>query len=83
MTALPRVQLLGREACHLCDVAREVVARVCGEYGVAWQEASVDADAALHERYSDLVPVLLVDGHEVAHWHIDETALRQALSRRG
>src|SRR5437868_1291933 len=30
-----RVVLLGRRGCHLCDDARAVVARVCGELGNA------------------------------------------------
>ena len=57
-----RVTLVGREGCHLCGVAREVVERVCGELGIGWEEVDVDTDPALLERWSEEVPVTLVDG---------------------
>lgn len=87
MTAAPsppsptRVVLLGRDGCHLCDEAREVVARVCGTLGVSWSERSVDDDPVLRARYTDEVPVVLVDGAEHAHWRVDASALRAALLR--
>lgn len=76
-----RVELLGRDGCHLCEEAREVVARVCAALGVAWSERSVDDDPGLLARYSDLVPVVLVDGAEHAHWRVDAGTLRAALLR--
>ena len=78
---IARVELLGRAGCHLCEQAREVVARVCGTLGVTWTERSVDDDPALLARYSDLVPVVLVDGAEHAHWRVDAATLRAALLR--
>lgn len=44
--AAPRVVLYGRAGCHLCDEARVVVARVCGDVGVAWAEVDVDVAPA-------------------------------------
>jgi Glutaredoxin-like domain (DUF836) len=78
----PRVLLLGKPGCHLCDEARVVVARVCGELEVAWAERSILDDPALTERYAEQVPVTLVDGREHAVWWVDETRLRQALKRQ-
>lgn len=78
----PRVVLLGKPGCHLCDEARIVVARVCGELDVAWAERSILDDPALTQRYAEQIPVTLVDGHEHAVWRVDETRLRRALDRR-
>ena len=78
----PRVLLLGKPGCHLCDEARVVVAQVCEELGVAWAERSILDDPALTERYAEQIPVTLVDGREHAVWRVDETRLRQALDRR-
>jgi len=75
-----RVLLVGKEGCHLCDLAREVVARVCGEVGVAWDEVSILADPALADQYWELIPVTLVDGRQVAHWYVEPDALRAALA---
>lgn len=77
--------LYGRVACHLCDEARQVVARVCREAGVAWAEVDVDDPPApgepdVFDRYNERVPVVAVDGVEVAQWRVSEDALRLALA---
>ena len=77
----PRVVLIGKPGCHLCEEARTVVAGVCEDLGVPWQERSIIGDPALAGRYSDLIPVVLVDGQEHAAWRVDPTALRSALAR--
>jgi glutaredoxin len=77
---LERITLIGREGCHLCDDAREVVRRVADDTGVGWVEVFVDADPDLLRRYSDQVPVVLVDGAQHDFWRVDETRLRRALS---
>ena len=79
--ALPiRVTLIGRPGCHLCDVARETVQRVADDLGVGWEERSVDSDPAWLERWSDQVPVTLVDGRQHDYWRVDEARLRTALA---
>jgi len=75
----PRVVLLGRPGCHLCDEARAVVKHVAGELGVAWQEQSVDDDPELLRRYAEQIPVTFVDGKRHDFWRVDETRLRAAL----
>lgn len=76
----PRVEVMTRTGCHLCTPVLEIVARVCAEQGIDWVERDVDADPDLRSRWSDLVPATLVDGQEHAHWFLDETAFRAALS---
>jgi hypothetical protein len=74
-----RVQLLVRAGCHLCEEARLLVAGVAREAGVGVEELDVDDDDALFRAYSDLVPVVLVDGVEQGHWRLDPARLRAAL----
>ena len=79
-----RIVLVGRPGCHLCDTARDVVARVAADTGTAWDERSVDEDADLHARYAEQIPVVLLDGSEHAFFRVDEHRLREALAgRRG
>jgi glutaredoxin len=83
--APPRVVLYGRAGCHLCDEARDVVARVCGEMGVPWAEVDVDDAPAPgapdpFEAYGERVPVVAVDGVDVAQWQVSERTLRAALA---
>ena len=75
-----RVTLIGRPGCHLCDTARETVARVAADLGVGWEERSIDADPALREQWAEQIPVTLVDGRQHDYWRVDETRLRAALS---
>ncbi len=76
----PRVILLGRPGCHLCDDAREVIERVCGELGVSWEERSVAGDDRLEREYGEQIPVTFVDGRQHDFWCVDESRLRAALS---
>lgn len=77
MTA--RVTLYSRPGCHLCDVAREVVARVCADLGEEYAEVDIDRDPVLRERFTDEVPVTYVDGRQHDFWRVDEQRLRAAL----
>lgn len=79
-TGPPSVILVSRADCHLCEDARAVVARVTAEFRIGFEERDVDRDAGLLAAYATLVPVLLVDGVEHAHWHVEESALRSALA---
>jgi hypothetical protein len=75
-----RVTVVSRVDCHLCEVAKEVVARVARDIGVGWAEVDVDGDPALLAEYSDLVPVIIVDGKVHDYWRVSEDRLRQALA---
>lgn len=75
----PRVTLYSRSGCHLCDVAREVVERVCADLGEQYVEVDVDGDPQLRERFTDEVPVTFVDGRQHDFWRVDESRLRAAL----
>jgi hypothetical protein len=77
-----RVTLIGKPGCHLCDDAREVVARVAAETGTQWNELSILDDPGLAERYREQIPVVLVDGEQHDYWRVDAERLRGALSGR-
>lgn len=74
-----RLTLITRVDCHLCDVAKEAIARVAATAGVQWQELDVDADPVLQEEYWDRVPVVLLDGREHGYWRVEETRLLRDL----
>ena len=75
----PRVTLITRPACHLCDDARDVVARVCADAGIEFAEVDVDSDPGARAEHGDFVPVVLVDGVRRGFWAIDAETLRAAL----
>ncbi len=71
--------LVTREGCSLCAKAEPMVARLCAEAGVPLEVRDVDADPADRARWTDKVPVVLLDGVEHAYWDVDEDVLRRAL----
>ena len=60
---------------------KSIVARVAADYGVAVAEVDVDGDPELQRLYSDVVPVLLVDGKKFAKYRVSELRLRGKLAR--
>ena len=77
----PRITLIGRPGCHLCDDARAVVEQVAGELGVGWEERSIEDDAELRAQWADHIPVTLVDGRQHDFYRVSPERLRAALSR--
>ena len=76
-----RVTFYTRAGCHLCDVARAVLAQVCADLGESFDEVDIDTDPGLRERFTDEVPVTVVDGRQHDFWRVDESRLRAALTR--
>ena len=77
-----QVTLLSRPGCHLCDTAREVIARVAADLGVPWEERDITRSEADLREYGDTIPVTLIDGLQHDFWHVSERRLREALSGR-
>ena len=78
----PVITLIGKPGCHLCDEARDVIAKVAAELGVRWEERDITRSAADTERYWEQIPVTLIDGVQHDFWRVDEGRLRKALQER-
>jgi glutaredoxin len=78
MTA-PRITLLARPGCHLCDDARKIVSKVADELGVGWAERDITQSEADLREYWEKIPVTLVDGVQHDFWRVSEDRLRRAL----
>lgn len=76
----PRVRLLSRPGCHLCDDARVVIESVCAELGVGWEEYDISDDERLTREYGEKIPVTFVDGAQHDVWRVDASRLRAALA---
>lgn len=79
MTSEVRVQLISKPGCHLCDIAREVVETVCAELDEDHSEVNIHDDPFSADLYSNRIPVVLVDGIEVAQFRVSADRLRQAV----
>jgi glutaredoxin len=74
-----RVVVYSRQGCHLCEAAEREVARICAERGADWARVDVDADPDLLRRFSEMVPVVFVDGRQHDFFRVTEARLVKAL----
>jgi glutaredoxin len=75
----PRLQLMTRAGCHLCEIAAETLTRLAGEAGLVPELVDVDGDDELRAEYGDRVPVVLLDGREHSYFTVDVDRLRRDL----
>ncbi len=71
----------GREHCHLCQ---DMVARLHelqAPPSFRLEVVDVDSDATLATRYGERVPVLVANGEEICHYHLDPIALDAYFAR--
>ncbi|WP_030383327.1 MULTISPECIES: glutaredoxin family protein [unclassified Streptomyces] len=73
------VTLVRKPGCHLCDDAEAVVAKVCADLGVPWEQKDITQDEDLNRRYWEQIPVVLIDGEQHTFWRVNEDRLRKAL----
>jgi glutaredoxin len=75
------ITLIGKPGCHLCDDARAVIAEVADDaLDVEFDEVSLDDNPLWSELYGELIPVVLVNGRELAHWRVDKKELSHAVN---
>lgn len=83
MSSEIQLTLIGKPGCHLCDDAQAVIDSVLAEFEVpiAMEKKNILDDDALFARYSEEIPVLLINGRVHNYWRIDPTRLREALQK--
>jgi glutaredoxin len=74
--------LIGKPGCHLCEEAQAVVASVIAEFDgeVTLVQKNILEDDALFVKYSEEIPVLLLNGQVHNYWRIDPERLKAALN---
>ena len=75
--AAPGLVVYSRPGCHLCDEAMTQLRGLRGELGFTLTEVDITTDDALHARYLERIPVLVLDGEEIADFFVDEADLRR------
>jgi glutaredoxin len=73
--APPRLRLVTRSGCHLCEDALAALRAL----GREPELLDVDADQTLQDAYGWRVPVLLLNDRVIAEGRLDQQALRRAL----
>ncbi|MFN2557463.1 MAG: glutaredoxin family protein [Nitriliruptorales bacterium] len=71
------VEVYTRVGCGLCERAERLVASEAGRAEIRYVD--VDTDPELQRRYNVRVPVVAVNGHEIAEALIPPGAIRRAV----
>lgn len=74
---MPQVTIYTRRGCHLCDEAHEILQR----HALTPEMIDIDADPALRDRYTNCVPVVVIDGKERFRGRVNEVLLTRLLRR--
>lgn len=82
MTPEFELTLIGKPGCHLCDDAEVVINDVLADFADRAEVTKLNIleDVSLFARYSEEIPVLLINGKVHNYWHIDPERLREALN---
>ena len=75
-----KVTLFTKAECGLCDEAGEVLRKLQQEIRFTLEVVDIESDKVLYDRYWDRVPVVAVEGEEVAGAPLDARRLRAALA---
>jgi uncharacterized protein YutE (UPF0331/DUF86 family) len=78
-----QLTLIGKPGCHLCDDAQVVIDSVLSEFDteIPVEKKNILDDDALFARFSEEIPVLLINDKVHNYWHIDPVRLREALQK--
>jgi hypothetical protein len=82
-----QLTMVVRQGCHLCEVAESDLARVLGRFSAEYPDTGYGVDLVEidgkpeYEKYTDDIPVLLINDKQVAFWRIDEDRVFEQLRK--
>lgn len=71
------VILYSKRNCCLCEEAKVMLQELTSEYSLHIKEVDIYEDDALLEKYQVMIPVVEIDGKEVAHGIIHKNVMIQ------
>jgi glutaredoxin len=74
------LEIFGKPGCHLCEAVIQTAIRVRERRSFDLKLRNIEGDAyEFQERYKELIPVVLLNGREIARYRISEAELIAAL----
>ena len=83
MTTTARLVMYTKPGCHLCEDMLDALRYALRGRPAPIEERNITLDLEDYERYKHDIPVLLVDGREVARHRVTDDALAAALRDAG
>ncbi|QPJ62864.1 MAG: glutaredoxin family protein [Candidatus Nitronauta litoralis] len=75
------LELMTKGDCPLCDIAKKVIDQVIKNYPAELKLSDIEKSPELMEKYSERIPVLLIEGKESFVYKVHEITLRRKLDR--
>lgn len=75
------VTIFSKPGCHLCEEVEQVVRQVASRRRFRLERRNILDDPLLMERYQTAIPVVHVDGQEIARHRLTAFALEAALAQ--
>jgi glutaredoxin len=76
-----RVTLYSRPECHLCEMVERVLHHVSKSRPFQLDVRNIDDDPQDYEKYKHDIPIVMVNGQEVARHKLTAAAFEAALDR--
>jgi len=73
------ITIYSKPDCHLCDRAKEVVERCRSKADFTVEVIDISRNPELFERYRNDIPLILLDGKEIARHFVREHQLLKLL----
>ena len=77
-----RLTLYSKPGCCLCDEAKAAIQEFSREWELQLEEIDITRDDALFQKYRDDIPVLFLNGQELARHRIGIKKLRVLRARQ-
>ena len=76
---MKQVTLLTKPGCHLCDAVEQVILSVLSSHGFNFIQRNILNDPDDFRRYGTEIPVVFVDGVEIARHRLTHAQLLAAI----
>jgi len=71
-----------RKRCPLCEKAKELILELKEEHDFSFEEIDIDESDELTEQYGIMIPVVHINGEEVAFGIINKMDIRNRLQEK-
>jgi glutaredoxin len=77
-----KITLYTRNRCSLCEKAKQAILELKEEWNFSLEEIDIDESDELTEIYGIMIPVVHIDGEEVAFGIINKIDIRNRLQEK-
>ncbi len=75
------IEIFSKPDCHLCEVAKEVIKDMKGEFEMDIRETNIEENEELLQKHRYDIPVVMINGRKAFKHRVDPDQLRKRLTR--